>query len=60
MTWVLAAQGSAMDPSAEAELYEKLAALLNGEDYGLVTSNFSGERNNGPLPKPAKKAAPKK
>jgi hypothetical protein len=49
-----------MDPSAEAELYEKLAALLNGEDYGLVTSNFSGERNNGPLPKPAKKAAPKK
>ncbi len=60
MTWVLAAEGHAMDPAAESELYEKLAALLHDEDYGLTTSNFSGERNNGPLPKPAKKTAPKK
>lgn len=60
MVWHLSASGSAMDSSAEAELYERLAELLHDEDYGLASSHFSGEHNNGPLPKPKPKATGKK
>jgi hypothetical protein len=59
MTWSVAASGSAVSPEAEQDLYETLEAVLADPKYGAASTHFSGEKHNGPLPKP-KKAAGKK
>lgn len=57
MTWSVAASGSAASPEAEEELHGKLAELLANPKYGAVSTHFSGQEHNGPLPKPKKARA---